>query len=63
VETASVRGFHEIRVGVWRFPAFGMKRSSELGCLLEEEKEDDVGFPGSTSFVRVLQRGGKAEER
>ncbi len=54
--------FHEIRVGVCRFPAFGMKRSSELGCLLEEEKEEeeeeeedvDGGFPGSASFVRVL---------
>ncbi len=53
---------HEIRVGVWRFPAFGMKRSSELGCLLEEEEEDDGGFPRSASFVRVLWRGGKAEE-
>ncbi len=51
--------FHEIRVGVCRFPAFGMKRSSELGCLEEEEEEeddddDDGGFPGSASFVRVL---------
>ncbi len=54
--------FHHIRVGVWRFPAFGMKRSSELGCLSEEEKEEeeeeeedvDGGFPGSASFVRVL---------
>jgi hypothetical protein len=45
-----------------------MKRSSELGCLLEEEEEeeeedDDGGFPRSASFVRVLWRGGKAEER